>query len=330
MEWVDGATLADVVAKRALPLGRLLSIAAQVAGAVAAAHKHGIVHRDIKPANVIVGTHDRVKVLDFGLAKLRGSAVEGAETVLPERELTGEGRILGTVAYMSPEQAESREVDGRSDVFSLGVMLYEMATGERPFKGDTSLSVLSAILKETPRPISEIAPALPREFGRIIRRCLAKDPDDRYQSAIDLRNDIEDLRQSESSGELRAPVAALGASRSWGRILAAGVVLASLSGAGWALSRGSDPQAAPPQLSFSRVSMLDGAASEPMISPDGKWVVYVSAVEREPGHLPAEHHRPDGDQPDEGLAARPTGCRPSLRTATRSRFVRSATAAVCS
>jgi serine/threonine protein kinase len=279
MEWVDGTTLADVVARRALPLGRLLSIAAQVASAVAAAHKHGIVHRDIKPANIIVGSQDRVKVLDFGLAKLRGSPVEGAETVLPKQELTGQGRILGTVAYMSPEQAESQEVDGRSDVFSLGVMLYEMATGERPFKGDTSLSVLSAILRETPRPLSAIAPSLPREFGRIVKRCLAKDPDERYQSAVDLRNDIEDLRQSESSGDLHAPAIPKGGTRSTGWMVAAGVILAVLTGVGWAVTRARpSPQTTLPQLSFSRLTLLEGVSSEPVISPDGKWVVYVSSV----------------------------------------------------
>ena len=115
---------------------------------------------------------------------------------------TAEGRILGTVAYMSPEQADGRAIDGRSDVFSLGVVLYEMATGQRPFTGDTNLSILSSILRDTPRSITDINPALPRDLGRIIRRALAKDPDRRYQSAKDLRNDLEDLKASLDSGEL--------------------------------------------------------------------------------------------------------------------------------
>ena len=117
---------------------------------------------------------------------------------------TAEGRILGTVAYMSPEQAEGRAIDGRSDLFSLGVVLYEMATGQRPFTGDTNLSILSSILRDTPRSVTDINPALPRDLGRIIRRALAKDPERRYQSAKDLRNDLEDLKASLDSGELSA------------------------------------------------------------------------------------------------------------------------------
>ena len=119
--------------------------------------------------------------------------------------ITAEGRILGTVAYMSPEQAEGRAIDGRSDLFSLGVVLYEMATGQRPFTGDTNLSILSSILKDTPRSVTDINPALPRDLGRIIRRALAKDPERRYQSAKDLRNDLEDLKASLDSGELAPP-----------------------------------------------------------------------------------------------------------------------------
>src|SRR5262245_10869882 len=146
MTLVEGRTLADVLPKGGFPLDRLLAIATQVSDAVAAAHQHGIVHRDLKPANIMIGAHDRATVLDFGLAKLREAAPAADVTMPPTREMTGEGRIIGTVAYMSPEQAEGKPVDERSDVFSLGIVLYEMATGERPFQGDTSMSVLSAIL----------------------------------------------------------------------------------------------------------------------------------------------------------------------------------------
>ena len=126
-------------------------------------------------------------------------------TTMPAAPATGEGRILGTAAYMSPEQAEGKPVDSRSDLFSLGVMLYEMATGQRPFTGDTSISIISSIVKDTPRPITELNPSLPRDLGRIVRRALAKDPERRYQSAKDLRNDLEELKASIDSGELTAP-----------------------------------------------------------------------------------------------------------------------------
>jgi Tol biopolymer transport system component len=290
MECVEGRVLTDVIPKGGLPLDRLLAIATQVAGAVAAAHTHGIVHRDLKPANVMVGPRDLVKVLDFGLAKLRdrerGPDLGAAETVAPAQDITGEGRILGTVAYMSPEQAEGRAVDARSDIFSLGVLFYEMAVGERPFKGDTSLSVLSAILRESPRPLLEVNPSLPRELARVVRRCLAKDPDERYQSTADLRSDLDDLRQASHSGELRLPASvpapSRAASRRWP--LAAGLALAMLGGLAGAAWRGSPAAVVPsaPRMTFSRLTLLDGVAQQPMISPDGKWVVYVSEVSGNP------------------------------------------------
>ena len=284
MEFVDGRPLSELIPKNGFPIERLLNIAVQLTNAVAAAHKHGIVHRDLKPGNVMIGPQDRVKVLDFGLAKLREPVLGAAETALPGKDITGEGRILGTVAYMSPEQAEGRAVDERSDVFSLGVMLYEMASGERPFKGDTSLSVLSAILKDTPKALGELNPALPRELGRYVRRCLAKDPDERYQSAADLRNDLEELRNSVLSGEAfaasgagRAPSSAQTRAKPW--MLAAGLVAVAAAGAVWVWWQGTAVQpGGVPQLNYSRLTLLEGTSQEPHISPDGKWVVYVSAV----------------------------------------------------
>jgi serine/threonine protein kinase/WD40 repeat protein len=284
MEFVEGHSLSEQIPKSGFPLDRLLNIAVQLANAVAAAHKHDVVHRDLKPANVMLGPQDRVKVLDFGLAKLSEPVLGGAETALPEKEITGEGRILGTVAYMSPEQAEGRPVDERSDVFSLGVMLYEMASGERPFKGDTSLSLLSAILKDTPKALGELNPALPRELGRYVRRCLAKDPDERYQSAADLRNDLEDLRHALLSGELspaRSSTARVAASpRTQQVVLVLGILALAAVSVGWVWSRERTPvdETTSPQLNFNRLTLLEGTALDPNISPDGKWVVYVSAV----------------------------------------------------
>jgi serine/threonine protein kinase len=167
LELVKGQTLSRALPRNGFTLNRLLEIAIPLADAVSSAHRAGITHRDLKPDNVI----------------------------------TGEGKILGTVAYMSPEQAEGKPVDPRSDVFSLGTVLYEMATGERPFKGETSISTIGSILKDEPVHVSQINRNLPRHLGRIIRRCPAKDPERRYQTAQDLRNDLEQLKSEVDSVE---------------------------------------------------------------------------------------------------------------------------------
>ena len=207
MELVDGQPLSSRIGSAGMPFEELLRVGAEIADAVAAAHEKGIIHRDLKPANVLVTSNGGVKVLDFGLAKLR-EQTDVAPTELPTQQLTGEGKIVGTVAYMSPEQAEGRPVDHRTDIFSLGAMLYEMATGQRPFQGDTSLSVLSSVLKDTPRSASDLNPTLPPAFARVLKTCLQKDPDRRYQSAKDLRNELRTLKEEFDSGELSKPVSA--------------------------------------------------------------------------------------------------------------------------
>src|SRR5688572_25138778 len=211
MELVEGRSLAEALPPTGLPIERVLTIGIAVADATSAAHQKGITHRDLKPGNIMLGEGEqagRIKVLDFGLAKivdaqLGASGVSMLQTEAPAHTapITAEGRILGTVAYMSPEQAEGQAIDGRSDLFSLGVVLYELATGRRPFAGDTNLSILSSILKDTPKSVTDINPAIPPELGRIIRRALAKDPERRYQTAKDLRNDLEDLKASLGSSE---------------------------------------------------------------------------------------------------------------------------------
>ena len=175
MELVSGQPLSEIISRGRLSLDKLLKIAVPLADAVSAAHARGITHRDLKPANVMVTADGHVKVLDFGLAKLLdvGPAADRMATEAPD-VITGQGRILGTIAYMSPEQAEGKAVDGRSDIFSLGVILYEMATGERPFKGETSMSTLTAIMRDTPKSVTEVNPTLPKELGRVIRRALSK------------------------------------------------------------------------------------------------------------------------------------------------------------
>jgi len=195
MEFVEGVTLAEVIPSAGLDLGRFFDVAIPLTDSLAAAHQRGVIHRGLKPGNVMVSDGGRVKVLDFGLAKLRqGEAFDGEGRDLPTEQLTREGRILGTVSYMSPEQVQGKRVDPRSDVFSLGVLLYEMAAGSRPFTGDTPAELMSSILRDTPPRVTEIRDDLPPDLGRILRRCLEKDPNRRYQTALDVRNELEDLR----------------------------------------------------------------------------------------------------------------------------------------
>ena len=184
MEMVAGGTLADVIASGPLPAERALRLASQVADALAAAHAASIVHRDLKPSNIMMAAPDRVKVVDFGLAKLTTHAGPGEETV---EAVTAGGVIVGTAPYMSPEQAVGRSVDARSDLFSLGSILYEMLSGLKPFRGESSVSTLAAILKDTPAPISGISP----DVAGLVDRCLRKDPAERFQSATELRTAIE-------------------------------------------------------------------------------------------------------------------------------------------
>ena len=210
MEFVDGKTLDRLIGKSGLGLRDTLKYAIQVADALARAHAAGIVHRDLKPANIIVGEDSRVKLLDFGLAKLMettvGAALDseaGTATITAREDVqTEEGTIVGTVAYMSPEQAEGKKVDARSDIFSFGTMLYEMASGRRPFEGANKISTLLAILNKEPPPLAGAAPDVPAELDKIIWRCLRKDPDRRAQHADDIKLALEELREDCASDKL--------------------------------------------------------------------------------------------------------------------------------
>lgn len=192
-EFVEGETLRQRLDRAAVPAQDAVAIATQVAGALAAAHARGIVHRDIKPENIMVRHDGYVKVLDFGIAKLVDRSTAGDITAALA---TQAGVLLGTPHYMSPEQAEGKAVDARSDLFSLGVVLFELATGTRPFTGDTPLAVLSSILRDAPPPMTDLNPLLVPDLARIVGRCLTKECDRRYQSAADLKADLEELERS--------------------------------------------------------------------------------------------------------------------------------------
>jgi serine/threonine protein kinase len=254
MELVEGESLDRLLPPGGLPLSKVFDIAIPLADALAAAHERGIVHRDLKLANVMVNRDGRVKVLDFGLAKLADSGAalaDGEVTEMATRTaLTGEGMVMGTAPYMSPEQVEGRAVDHRTDIFSLGIVLYEMATGRRPFQAETSAALVSSILRDTPPPVSEVNVALPRHLGRIIQHCLEKDPRNRYQSALDVRNELKSLRREVDSGTVttgsgavrEVPGEARGERRSsagiWAALAAAAALILAV---GWWLGRGTGP-----------------------------------------------------------------------------------------
>ena len=276
MEFVAGKTLDQLIGRKVPRLHEALKYAVEVADALAAAHAGGILHRDLKPANIMVNESGSVKVLDFGLAKLteQADSVAGGQT-LPEARTTGEGMIVGTVSYMSPEQDEGKKVDARTDIFSFGAVLYEMITGRRAFAGPSTASVLSAILRDEPKPVAELVPGVPRQLDRIVRRCLEKDPDRRYQHAGDLRIDLQQVKEELASavpGVAEIRPAKLRVERRWcfAAIVAS---IAVSSTVGWWL-HGRQPEAPPWKLI--RLTSNAGLSGFPALSPDGKLVAYSS------------------------------------------------------
>ena len=272
MEFVGGRTLDRLIPRGGLKLAELLKYAIPIADGIARAHAAGIIHRDLKPGNIMIADDGQVKLLDFGLAKLSDlHDASDSELTRPTPE-TEEGSILGTVSYMSPEQAEARRVDARADIFSFGAVLYEMATGQRAFLGRSKISTLAAILQGDPKPAAEIHAGLPREFEKIIERCLRKDPAWRYQSAADLKIRLCDLQREIESG-VPAAAAAAPPRRAWHWIAALSIGLAvGAAGAWWwgALSR-------PPAAAWGPVKPLttySGLEYEPALSPDGKQVAF--------------------------------------------------------
>jgi hypothetical protein len=291
MELLSGASLHQVLAAGPLPVGALIDHAIALADALDAAHARGIVHRDLKPANVFLTEHGTVKILDFGLAKAAGDAAHDTPTI--EAALTGPGTLLGTVSYMSPEQLRGDVVDARSDLFSLGLVIYEMATARRAFTGRTFPEVSAAILHDEPPAPRDLRPELPEKLDEIVLRLLEKDRHLRYQSAADLRGDLKRLRRRDQQGgavtsSAARPATAAPPPSSSDAALAVGLARrhpmaiagAALAAAGvaaiawWSVGRGEAPAQPAPELSIEPLT-LDGRAGHSTISPDGRFIAYV-------------------------------------------------------
>ena len=276
MEYVPGKSLADVIPRQGMRLAELLRVAIPVADAVARAHTFGVVHRDLKPANVVIGSDGTVKVLDFGLAKLVADAesdISGRQTKTEDGDAGAHSRpgmVAGTAGYMSPEQASGRSVDARSDVFSFGSTLYEMATGRRAFAGNSAADTRAAVLREQPKAPSELTPDLPRDLEKVILRCLQKEPDRRFQHMADVKVELQEINEESDSRPLQSSVPA---HRSRVRWLAAGLGgTLALAVAGWLLSR--SPRVEMPLPFVDPLTSTPGIEAQPTFSPDGNQVAF--------------------------------------------------------
>ena len=275
MELLEGETLAARLERGPLPPAELLKIAIQITDALEKAHRQGLVHRDLKPANVMV-TKGGAKLLDFGLARPVGmGATPGglSQTPTMSRALTAEGAIVGTFQYMAPEQLEGADADARSDLWALGVTLYEMATGKHAFEGRTQASLISSIMKDEPRPIAELQPVSPPGLDRVIRQCTAKDPDERIQTAHDVRLQLEWIAEGGSQAGVPAPVAAHRRRRERTLQVIAGLsALAAVAAVAWiALHLPVAP--ATIRFQFDPPSSIQ-AVDAPRVSPDGRYVAF--------------------------------------------------------
>ncbi|HVT03778.1 MAG TPA: protein kinase, partial [Thermoanaerobaculia bacterium] len=282
MELIEGETLRErLVATPAFPVRRAVDYAIQIARGLAAAHDKGIIHRDLKPENVFITSDGRVKILDFGIAKLSATFDNDRTDARTAQHDTAPGTVVGTVGYMSPEQVRGRDVDHRSDLFSLGAILYEMLSGRRAFRGDSAADTMSAVLREDPQDLSLITRAIPPALDRAVRHCLEKSPEQRFQSARDLAYDLESLSTLGST----AGHAALH-KRPWQRMIIPLVVALAALGmlAAWRTGlrvtwKQPDPWE---RRSFLQLTYAPGKELQPSLSPDGKTIVYVSSQSGNP------------------------------------------------
>lgn len=282
MELVEGKSLDQLISEEGVGIDQAFDLSIPLTDALSAAHATGIVHRDLKPTNVMLTADGRVKILDFGLAKLVGEGSDvGSSPDAATEALTEVGTVMGTLPYMSPEQIEGLPVDHRTDVFSVGVMLYELLAGHRPFQAGTSAALTSAILRDAPPVVSELRQDLPHHFGRIVRRCLEKDPERRYQSAKDLRNDLLGLREELASGQLEPPQAGPteGSEEPFWKRAAIVLGLVVAVGGGWTVMRGiSQSGDVPPPSPEATMEIMEltssGSAWEASLSPDGEYVAH--------------------------------------------------------
>jgi len=273
LEYVPGRTLDQVIPRHGLPIDEAVRYAVQMASALAAAHEAGVIHRDLKPGNIMVTDKGAVKLLDFGLAKMvqpvaaRPAASGETATMLQ----TEPGMVMGTLNYMSPEQAEGKPVDARSDIFSFGCVLHEMLTGKRAFQGNSPASVLSAVLRDEPAPVDSLRPETPYDLRKIVARCLRKDPERRFQHADDMRVALHEVEREIGAAHPTSATPARSKRRKWLPI-AAGIAIIALAIAGVLLYRNMSPR--DNLLTVTPLTSYPGYEWEPALSPDGNQVAF--------------------------------------------------------